>query len=163
MKRSGTSQKNPKFTENFQKKGELFDAKVWGPHYWFFLHTVAQTYPHTPNSVTKRKYYDLIVNMPLFIPDPDMGDRLAEMIDKHPVTPYLDSRDSLIRWIHYIHNKFNVLIGKEEISLLASLDQYAEEYRPQSVYLSQKMHIHTHYIYMILILILLFFIYVYYE
>ena len=48
---------------------EKFDPKVWGPHYWFFLHTVAHTYPLYPNEVTKRKYYDLINNMPLFIPN----------------------------------------------------------------------------------------------
>ena len=41
---------------------EKFNPEVWGPYYWFFLHTVAHTYPRMPNSVTKRKYYDLIQN-----------------------------------------------------------------------------------------------------
>ena len=36
------------------------DPKIWGPKYWFVLHTIALTYPDTPNSVTKKKYYDLI-------------------------------------------------------------------------------------------------------
>ena len=31
------------------------DPAIWGPHYWFFLHTLAMTYPHHPNSVTKKK------------------------------------------------------------------------------------------------------------
>ena len=44
------------------------DPKVWGPHYWFFLHTLAMTYPHHPNSVTKKKYYEFIQNLPLFLP-----------------------------------------------------------------------------------------------
>ena len=35
------------------------DPKVWGPHYWFFLHTVAMTYPHHPNSVTKKNTMSL--------------------------------------------------------------------------------------------------------
>ena len=42
------------------------DEKVWGPLYWKFLYTVALTYPNHPNDVTKRKYYDLIMNFPLF-------------------------------------------------------------------------------------------------
>ena len=42
------------------------DPKIWGPHYWFFLHTIAVTYPHNPNSVTKKKYYDLIQNLHIF-------------------------------------------------------------------------------------------------
>ena len=30
------------------------DSNVWGPHYWFFLHTIALTYPHNPNEVVKK-------------------------------------------------------------------------------------------------------------
>ena len=33
------------------------DPSVWGPHYWFFLHTISMTYPYHPNAVTKKKYY----------------------------------------------------------------------------------------------------------
>ena len=44
------------------------DPTVWGPHYWFFLHTIALTYPIRPNEVTKKKHYELMQNMPLFIP-----------------------------------------------------------------------------------------------
>ena len=29
-------------------------AKVWGPHYWFVLHTIALRYPKNPNDVTKK-------------------------------------------------------------------------------------------------------------
>ena len=31
------------------------DPKIWGPHYWFFLDTIAMTYPNHPNAVTKKK------------------------------------------------------------------------------------------------------------
>ena len=31
------------------------DPKIWGPHYWFFLHTIAMSYPLRPNAVTKKK------------------------------------------------------------------------------------------------------------
>ncbi len=32
----------------------LFDPNIWGPHYWFFLHTIAESYPENPNQVTKK-------------------------------------------------------------------------------------------------------------
>ena len=73
------------------------NAEVWGPHYWHFLHTVAFSYPEFPNEVSKRKYYDLIMNFSLFIPDVKMGDKFSEYLDKYPVTPYLDSRESFMR------------------------------------------------------------------
>ena len=33
----------------------VLNPKVWGPHYWFVLHTIANTYPLSPNDVTKKK------------------------------------------------------------------------------------------------------------
>jgi hypothetical protein len=84
-----------------------FDPDVWGPHYCFFLHTIAHSYPESPNAVTKRKYYDLIQNMPLFIPVSEIGNKFSNLLDKYPVSPYLDSRDAFIRWGHFIHNKIN--------------------------------------------------------
>ena len=39
---------------------------VWLPHLKFTLQTIAMTYPSKPNDVSKRKYYDLIQNLPLF-------------------------------------------------------------------------------------------------
>jgi len=139
----------------------IFQADIWGPHYWFFLHTVAESYPLHPNDVTRRKYYDLIQNFPLFIPDSEIGDRFSRMIDRYPVTPYLDNRDSFVRWVHFMHNKINSILGKEELSLPMSLERYRAEYKPKPVYLSEKINMRKHYIFAVLILSLLFLIYIY--
>ena len=140
-----------------------FDPSVWGPHYWFFLHTVAETYPESPNEVTKRKYYDLIQNMPLFIPITEMGNRFSGYLDKYPVTPYLDNRESFIRWVVFIHNKFNHITGKEELSLPMALDKYKAEYKPKPIFFSERIKIRKQYIYVALILLLFALIYIYYE
>ena len=138
-----------------------FDPTVWGPHYWFFLHTIAHSYPTTPNEVTKRKYYDTLQNMPLFIPVADIGDRFSQLLDKYPVSPYLGSRESFVRWVHFIHNKMNVLLGKEEMSLLQSVDEYFSQYRPKPIILSEVTGIKKHYLYAAIILICLILIYLY--
>jgi len=104
--------------------GMTIDAKRWGPPFWEFLHLVSFGYPDMPNDVTKRKYYDLIINFPLFIPNPVMARQFAEMLDKYPPTPYLDKRDSFIRWVSFIHNKINVMTGKREVSILESVEHY---------------------------------------
>ena len=39
------------------------DPKVWGPHYWFVLHTIALKYPLNPNTTIKKKYYDFILSV----------------------------------------------------------------------------------------------------
>lgn len=138
-----------------------FDPTVWGPHYWFFLHTIAHSYPETPNEVTKRKYYDTIQNMPLFIPVADIGDRFSQLLDKYPVSPYLGSRESFVRWVHFIHNKINVMLGKDEMSLLESVDAYFAKYRAKPIILSEVIGIRKHYLYAAIILICLVLIYLY--
>jgi hypothetical protein len=105
------------------------DPKVWGPHYWFFLHTLAMTYPHHPNTVTKKKYYEFIQNLPLFIPVEEISGEVSKLIDKYPVVPYLDDRDSFVRWMHFIHNKINEKLEKPQISLNDFFVNYYDEYK----------------------------------
>ena len=141
----------------------LFDPEIWGPHYWFFLHTVAETYPNTPNPVTKRKYYDLIQNFPLFIPVEEMGNKFSDLLDKYPVTPYLDSRESFVRWVHFIHNKCNSRIGKKEYSLAHAIDLYRNQYSPRPIYLSEKINLRKKHIYTAIIMICMVIIIIYYD
>jgi FAD-linked sulfhydryl oxidase len=105
------------------------DPKVWGPHYWFFLHTLAMTYPHHPNAVTKKKYYEFIQNLPLFLPVEEISGEFSKLIDKYPITPYLDNRDSFVRWMHFIHNKINEKLEKPTISLNEFFVKYYNEYK----------------------------------
>ena len=109
------------------------DPKVWGPHYWFFIHTIAMTYPHHPNAVTKKKYYEFIQNLPLFLPVEEISSEFSKLIDKYPITPYLDNRDSLISWTHFIHNKINQKLEKPQISLNDFYIKYYEEYKSDNV------------------------------
>jgi len=149
---------------NKNKKNQyapIFDPTIWGPHYWFFLMTVAMSYPDTPNAVTKRKYYDFIMNLPIFIPNEDIGNSFGKLIDRYPVSPYLDNKESFVKWIHFIHNKVNVSIGKEEISYSQAFDAYLEEYLPKPIYLSEKIKISKYYIFIAFILICIFLIYIY--
>lgn len=109
------------------------DPKIWGPHYWFVLHTIALSYPKNPNEVTKKKYYDFIQNIPLFIPIEDIGNTFSKLIDKYPVTPYLDSRESFIRWMHYVHNKINVALLMPELTMEEAMTSYYNNYKPMIV------------------------------
>ena len=105
------------------------DPKVWGPHYWFFLHTLAMTYPHHPNAVTKKKYYEFVQNLPLFLPVEELSGEFSKLIDKYPVAPYLDNRDSFVRWMHFIHNKINEKLEKPQISLNDFFVEYYNAYK----------------------------------
>lgn len=107
--------------------------KIWGPHYWFVLHTIALNYPLYPNEISKKKYYDFIENLPLFIPVNDIANSFSKLLDEFPVTPYLDSRESFIKWIHFIHNKINLSLDIPEKSLEESLHEYYKLYETKEI------------------------------
>ena len=113
------------------------DPTIWGPKYWFFLHTVAMSYPHRPNDVTKKKYYELIQNMPLFIPVESMGNDFSKLLELYPVTAYLDSRESFIKWLHFIHNKVNEKLEKPKITIDDFYVKYYEEYKPKDIQIKE--------------------------
>jgi hypothetical protein len=127
------------------------DPKVWGPHCWFFLHTIAMTYPHHPNAVTKKKFYEFIQNLPIFLPVEAISGEFNKLIDKYPVTPYLDNRDSLVRWMHFMHNKINEKLEKPQISLNVFFVNYYDEYKSKDIKLAQYYKIREKVIYLVVI------------
>lgn len=139
------------------------DPNVWGPHYWFFLHTISMTYPHHPNAVTKKKYYEFIQNLPLFIPVEAMSGELSKLIDQYPITPYLDNRESFIRWVWFIHNKMNQKLEKPEISLSAFYTQYYDSYKSNNIKLAEYYKLREKLIYGSLVFIMIGSIYYLYD
>ena len=139
------------------------DPKIWGPHYWFFLDTIAMTYPNHPNAVTKKKYYEFIQNIPLFIPVENMASEFSKLLDKYPVVPYLDNRESFIRWIWFIHNKINEKIEKPKISLNDFYIKYYEKYKNDNIKTVEFNKLKEKIIYCIIIILILFTIYYLYD
>tara|TARA_A100001015_G_C14859376_1_gene659707 strand:- start:302 stop:742 length:441 start_codon:yes stop_codon:yes gene_type:complete len=111
----------------------IYFPDVWGPHYWFFLHTISLTYPINPNKIIKKKYYDLIMNFPLFIPIDAIGNSFSKLLDKYPIQPYLDSRESFIKWVHFIHNQINIDLDKPTMEYQQFLTNYYDLYKPKPI------------------------------
>jgi hypothetical protein len=130
----------------------VLDAKVWGPHYWFMIHTIAISYPLRPNAVTKKKYYDFIQNLPLFIPIESIATNFEKLLDEYPVSPYLDTRDSFIRWTHFVHNKINERLEKPKITLAQFYEKYYEEYKPKEIKYKEYYKLRSKIIYLVIII-----------
>ena len=139
------------------------DPKVWGPHFWFFLHTIAMTYPHHPNSVTKKKYYEFIQNLYIFIPVEEISSEFSKLLDLYPITPYLDNRDSFIRWMHFIHNKINKKLEKPQISLSDFFIKYYNDYKTENEKMILFYKIREKVIYFIILISIIVLIYYLYE
>jgi hypothetical protein len=128
------------------------DPNIWGPHYWFFLHTISMTYPNRPNTLTKKKYYEFIQNLPLFIPVEKISTEFSKLIDECPVTPYLDNRESFIRWTHFIHNKINEKLEKPLLTLNDFYIKYYDEYKPTNIKLREFNKLFGKIVYLIIII-----------
>jgi len=59
----------------------------------------------------------------------EISGEFSKLIDKYPITPYLDNRDSFVRWMHFIHNKINEKLEKPTISLNEFFVEYYNEYK----------------------------------
>jgi hypothetical protein len=132
------------------------DPTVWGPHYWFFLHTISICYPLRPNSITKKKYYEFIQNIPMFIPIESISTYFSKLLDEYPITPYLDTRDSFIRWMWFIHNKINQKLEKPKISLSKFYELYYEHYKPKDVKYKEFNKLKNKLIYLLVLVIFIF-------
>ena len=107
------------------------NPNVWLPHLKFTLQTIAITYPSNPNDVSKKKYYDFISNLPVFIPIEPIGKNFMDLLDQYPVTPYLDSRMSMMKWVHFIFNKISVQLDQPIEEFYDCLEKYYDEYKPK--------------------------------
>jgi hypothetical protein len=83
------------------------------------------------------------------------------MLDKYPITPYLSSKDSLIRWVNFMQNKYNDLLGKPLMSLEEAMQNYFDNYMPKPVYLHQMLKVRRYYLHVAFILICLALVYYY--
>jgi len=135
------------------------DPEVWIPHLKFTLQTISVLYPKRPNDVTIKKYYDTIQNIPLFFPQKPLGDAFAKMLDEYPVTPYLSSRESFMKWIHFIINKIHSQMDWEQEDFYDSLEKYYDTYKPKEMinrekYKRRKQYIMIGIVFFILITII---------
>jgi hypothetical protein len=87
------------------------------------------TYPKTPNDVIKKKYYELIQNLHLFLPNEKISSDFKTLLSEYPITPYLDNRESFVRWVWFIHNKINHKLEKPQITLEQFYKKYNDAYK----------------------------------
>jgi len=95
------------------------NTKVWGPPTWFFLHSMAMSYPKKINInnkrhvVLKEKMYNLLSSLGYILPCPICGESYNYYITQsdYQIWNYLDSRKNLTYFIYKIHNLVNEKLG----------------------------------------------------
>ena len=127
------------------------DPTIWGPHYWFMLHTVAFHYPTFPTAIQKKIHYRFIHNLHEFIPNPSIAVIYTKTLAENPVNPYLDTRDDFILWMHHFHNKINERLHKPTLSLADHYTEFQKHFEtPRTKW--KRLWKEKYYIWMILLI-----------
>lgn len=141
-----------------------YNPKIWGPHYWFFLHTIVLIYPEYPNSITKKAYYNFFRELPRFLPVNTIASFYDKLLLKYPIVPYLDNRKTLFKWICLIHNEINKKIEHPQMSVEKAIKKYYKQYdikKEKKEYAIIMNYIKT-FLYIIVTGLLFYFIYNFY-
>tara|TARA_B100001059_G_scaffold236577_1_gene287912 strand:+ start:1602 stop:2033 length:432 start_codon:yes stop_codon:yes gene_type:complete len=129
--------------------------EIWLPQLKFTLQTIALYYPKNPNEITIRKYYNLVQNLPVFFPEEPIGNTMRKILDDFPVQPYLNSKTSFMKWIHFVFNKINKKLEINTKSFYESLEEYYKNYKPREILNKEQIRQKKKYMYIFSVVLFL--------
>ena len=129
--------------------------EIWLPQLKFTLQTIALYYPKNPNEITIRKYYNLVQNLPVFFPEEPIGNTMRKILDDFPVQPYLNSKTSFMKWIHFVFNKINKKLEMNTESFYESLEEYYKNYKPKEILNKEQIKQKKKYMYIFSVVLFL--------
>jgi hypothetical protein len=100
------------------------DPKIWGPFLWYILHIFSFQYPINPSYADKRIYHDFYVNLKELIPCANCRKHYQQHLHTNPITPALDTRADLVKWVIQMHNLVNISLGKPTMTVEEVLFAY---------------------------------------
>jgi len=115
------------------------DPNVWGPKFWFSLHSVSFTYPFYPDEADKIKYKTFFELLEFVLPCVVCRVNYAKNIKMHPIDSHLNNRKSLAHWVIDIHNMVNIENGKPDITYKEAIGIYEKIY-DRKIYLEDPEH-----------------------
>lgn len=96
-----------------------FNPKIWGNSAWFFIFSVALSYPkNKPSDEIKQDTYNFFTSLKTVIACKNpCGDNFKGYLIKYPLTDYiLSSRKKLLAWLITIYNQVRINTGKDKIT-----------------------------------------------
>lgn len=103
------------------------DSKKWGPHLWFYMHTISFNYPDNPSFNDKTNYLNFYNSLKTTIPCEKCKNHYSAYLLQHP--PRLETRDSLVKWTIDLHNQVNETLGKRKWGYEEALNLYKRYYK----------------------------------
>ena len=110
---ANSSQRCNKKCSNNTKGQPGFQATVWGPGMWFFLHTISMNFPLKPTENDKNSYEQFLRSLGDVLPCSYCSQHYKDHVTKNfDAKKVLKSRDTLSRWMYEFHQIVNQRLNK---------------------------------------------------
>ena len=104
------------------------DNKIWGPYFWFTLHTITLGYSDNPTYQDKRRYNDFFSSVQYILPCEKCREHYRTHLNNFPISISLDNKESLVQWLFNLHNQVNISLNKGVMSYEAFKEKYRKIY-----------------------------------
>ena len=104
------------------------EPKIWGPAFWFIIHTIAFNYPENPTFNDKRHTFEFFQNLQYVLPCQKCRKHYMKYFHDHPLTPFLDNKSTLVSWTVQLHNHVNKRYGKSSKTVDEVVRHYNKVY-----------------------------------
>ncbi len=105
--------KKPVYSEIDYTSNDGFLTYVWGPAFWFVLHTISFNYPNEPTKEEKENYKNFVLSLQHVLPCKYCRMNISKNFKKMPITDdVLENRTTFSKYMYDLHNMVNVMLGK---------------------------------------------------
>ena len=104
------------------------DPKIWGPHAWFFMHSVTLGYPDKPtyqDKIWMKQFFESVGHV---LPCMKCRNNYREHINKLPLdNSVLLSRENHVKWLIDIHNEVNIKNSKPVVTHESAIENFIND------------------------------------
>lgn len=135
MKKSSRKKaKNFIFSKEDYNSNDGMLTTVWGPVFWFFLHTMSFNYPVSPSIETKRHYMNFVLSLKNILPCKHCRDNLTDNFKKLPITMNtMKNRETFSRYIYDLHELINKMLKKKSNLSYEDVRERFETFRSKCI------------------------------
>jgi hypothetical protein len=109
------------------------DNNIWGPHFWFTLHTITLGYPDNPSYADKRRFNDFFTSVQYILPCQKCREHYRNHLNNFPISISLDNKESIVKWLFDLHNQVNISLNKNIMEYDAFKEKYRKIYNPNLI------------------------------
>jgi hypothetical protein len=110
-----------------------------------FIKLICFYYSVSPNDTLKKKYYEILSNIPVFYPNEFFTEEYLYILNNNPLSSFLDNREDLLHWCHFMENSILKKLGLQTQNYASWVLDYSHKYEKPYEYSSDEND--THFLY----------------